>query len=139
MRRAVQITVGGQPGTRLSVRCRGCKTRFTHEVTTRAWDAWRVGGDRLALGLLEVHACDWTRKWAGRAPAANITSSAFRVEAILWAPKPGGALTNCGGACRSARGPNCDCKCRGENHGAGAARVLDLDDVDKLIAREAAR
>lgn len=139
MAKQVEIVVAGEPGTRLSVRCRGCKARFTHEVTLRAWDGWRISGNRLALGLLDVHACDFTRKWEGRAPRENITTSAFRVEVVLWSPKAGGRLTNCGGACRSAKGPNCDCKCKGENHGAGAARILSLDDVDAIIAHQQAK
>jgi hypothetical protein len=120
---AVEIVVNGEPGRRVSVRCR-CKARFMVEVTVRAWDAWRIGGNVLALGLLDVHnACEGIQKWIDRAPRENITRSFFAVEALLWAPKANGATTNCGGACRSAKGPQCDCKCRGAHHGAGIVQV----------------
>lgn len=35
------------------------------------------------------------------------------------AHNPAGSLHKCGSKCRSAKGSNCECSCRGEFHGAG--------------------
>ncbi len=35
--------------------------------------------------------------------------------------KPDSKRHNCGARCTGATGPACDCRCRGANHGAGAA------------------
>jgi hypothetical protein len=135
----ISITVNGEPGTRLSVRCRCCKERWTHEVTRKAWDGVRMAGQPVTtLGF--VHSCPKVDGWrkAGH-PEYLIQNSALRFESILWKPRADGSVTKCGGACRSAKGPNCDCHCRGEFHGAGAARILDLDDVDAIIRAQKAR
>lgn len=36
---------------------------------------------------------------------------------LYWVDLGEGNRTKCGGKCRSACGPMCDCVCRGENHG----------------------
>jgi hypothetical protein len=133
-KRMVEIEVDGQPGTRVSVRCKGCKDKWTENITRDAHQAAIYSG----AGLLSIvglgHVCEQMQAWRGRAVWSKVRESFLRCETILWAPRPGGTVTQCGGACRSAKGPNCDCKCKGEHHGAGAARIWSLDDVDVLIA-----
>ena len=41
--------------------------------------------------------------------------------------------TKCGAMCRNAKGPMCDCSCKGENHGASAAMArscFSIADID---------
>ena len=49
--------------------------------------------------------------------------------------------TKCGAMCRNAKGPMCDCSCKGENHGASAAmsrsrfdRQTDLKKTKQLVS-----
>lgn len=39
------------------------------------------------------------------------------IRPIKWTYRPD--PTECDGRCMGAKGPNCDCKCKGANHGAG--------------------
>ena len=42
-----------------------------------------------------------------------------RWRALRWKDRGDGGH-DCDSRCRSAQGPNCECKCRGKNHGADA-------------------
>lgn len=105
---------------RIFARCRRCKAKFAFEMT--AWD-WRgfvnAGSPLEALPVVAAHSCEFVEKWRGKAPLANILRSSVSVEPLAWKVKPGHAETTCGGACIAAKGPNCDCKCKGTNHGKG--------------------
>jgi hypothetical protein len=43
------------------------------------------------------------------------------VERLIYFKTDRPSLHKCDGRCRSAKGPNCECFCRGQYHGAGAA------------------
>lgn len=45
-------------------------------------------------------------------------------------------LTPCDGRCTNAQGPNCDCRCRGENHGSGRT-VTVLRDAGRIVLQPA--
>jgi len=44
----------------------------------------------------------------------------FTVKRHHWKTRAGGVMTECGPRCMAATGPNCDCRCRGKNHGRGS-------------------
>jgi len=55
-------------------------------------------------------------QWA-RLEAAGML---LRWRRVAHRQKPGKPLSTCGGKCRGAKGPACDCQCGGKNHGINA-------------------
>lgn len=112
----------GSQASRLFLRCRACKARWTVEISSAELQRLTFAGADLAQYPAGVagHECEFTAKWAGKASRGRILSSCLSLSRLDWrAPRGGRPETKCGGACRSAKGPQCDCRCRGEFHGAG--------------------
>lgn len=114
------VDVNGEPGRRYSVRCKCCKARWTEDVTLQAE---RMG----AVVIGAAHHCEKVDTWRAKHPWSVVQMSAFRTEVLCWKPKPGGRLTQCNSLCMGAKGPNCDCHCRGNNHGRGSLLTLGGD------------
>lgn len=113
---AVVPTVGRWIG-----RCKGCKSAVRVEgvvrelvgPSARARAMFAVVG---ADGLARVSSCYGDYEVVGAACACGKWTS---LRLVVDGGKSDAARHKCGGICRNAKGPNCDCACRGANHGAG--------------------
>lgn len=106
------MTIGDKnKSSRWFCTCRICKQKFV------------VNGIYHAIVPTHAGTCDITRaemmaRWAGlRDRRGYFYQPEMFIEAkrLNWKYRPD--PTECDGRCMSARGPNCDCKCKGENHG----------------------
>lgn len=123
MAREVVIEVNGEEGRRYSVRCKWCRSTFVEEH-----EQAKVYRGTLIVGA--SHTCEKLgiriEHFRGRWPEEMIRREAFRSRVVCWSPKPGGILTECNMKCQGAKGHDCDCKCKGQNHG----RVKPVDIAD---------
>jgi len=102
-------------------RCPDCRRKVRTEIVQNPADPYaRIGHIGRIGGCLVSNDKPWiilcSRFPGGCSPdAAFIGHIEFkRVRHALRKATP----TKCGGACRGASGPNCDCECGGDNHGA---------------------
>lgn len=119
-----EVTTHAGP-VRFILRCRRCKTTtrvdgHRRQVVRRWWHptmgmARSVGPEDLTLpdgSRLQLHLVP-PCPGCGRAWSTCQRVKGHRVPEIP-----------CGGKCRNAKGPNCDCSCGGENHGRGHAAAM---------------
>jgi hypothetical protein len=105
--------------TRYSIQCRWCKARWIEEASH--WSECQI-----------LHKCpesDIKRELIGTRSLTGIgmvlysrydfLTLEFVIEPVTWKPRPDGSVSKCDGRCTGAKGPNCDCFCRGACHGAG--------------------
>jgi len=89
--------------------CAECRTVVRTEYATR-----------YNLGWLEVNVNGrWTDTCRGQAPrptCPNCECPAVPTRTIIATE----TKTECGDRCQGATGPNCDCHCKGANHGGAA-------------------
>lgn len=104
------------PAWRWVGRCRHCRASVKVEgepVTDAKGDAAVVGAD----GLLYT-----TRTLNGHEAVLTGCGGCDRwviVRKVRDGGKPDSRRHKCNAVCTNATGPNCDCRCRGENHGSG--------------------
>lgn len=113
----VKVQVDGEEAYRIAAKCRACKVRFATEVKVKDF-MWL--GEAQALAQLEAfrqHGCDMVRERFSKHPAYLVVSSTFSWDFVRWGSRPGGKVSKCGAACLGAKGPDCDCACRGQHHG----------------------
>jgi hypothetical protein len=103
MPRPKPVVVDGK--TQYSCRCNHCKTMF-HREYANAYEASQTA--------TKCDKCGW---WLSTSVQIPVKRVAFLImREVLWTDK-GEHATKCGSKCRNACGPNCDCVCRGLNHG----------------------
>jgi hypothetical protein len=108
----------GHSETRFSVRCKACKSRFVVETAESMVMGGAFMAGRFAPYVMKAHSCEKIQNHVRAGyPLEIIVTSCFRIEPVQWKRRANGTTTKCGGACQSAKGPNCDCECHGKNHG----------------------
>lgn len=106
------------PAKRWVGRCKGCGSAVKLEGTPM-YDAGNgaavLGSDGMLYTtrvlnthemVLVSHNCQRDGRWVF-------------VRPVVDGGRPESKRHSCGARCTNATGPNCDCKCRGSNHGAG--------------------
>lgn len=115
---------------RYSVKCRFCKAKwmedFSYAEVTRVpvfglrHHCTKIDGARPKIAEEARYRCkqlgegedNFEHRFRERWSLYNL----FVAEPVRW--KDTGAPTECGARCMNATGPNCDCRCKGKNHGA---------------------
>lgn len=105
------------------VTCRACKTTWRVEAGTdvrefkyRHADVCADLLDRIAVHLVKLGIERWIRR------RVQIIGISFTAAPIVHRRRQGRELTVCDHRCRSAKGPDCDCKCMGALHGVAHSR-----------------
>jgi hypothetical protein len=131
MKQAVVVEVAGEAGKRYSVRCKCCKTRWTEEHADS--EIYR-GTMRETIG--RAHSCPKVDEWKKVHPYTTVAMSAFVMDVVRWGRRADGTTTKCDGRCMGAKGFDCDCHCKGQNHGKGWSGAIELDRVDEFIKKD---
>lgn len=108
--------------TRYSVRCRGCKARWIEAALS-----WHTAGaahrcEQVAHALAQVGTIQ--QGFLGRflVTGEKVRARFIRCVEVTWRWRPD--ATECNAKCQGARGPSCDCRCAGQNHGAGSSPMV---------------
>jgi hypothetical protein len=99
---------------RYSVRCKACKTRWIEKQSYFA----DCGADHRCAKIDEARSHIGEVYRGFKQTSYNVSCMYFQIQQVSWEPRADGTTSQCGSKCMSAKGPSCDCKCRGENHGA---------------------